>query len=179
MKELENLAKQCYCMLARFYRVFNSNLSPKLLSHSNLIPHRHISTFDRLVDNRQAASSVSSLVSSKPVRTLVMDRTGDDNFGLVLRGHSPVVVESVDPDGSAAKVGLRPGDRLLKLNGLDVSRCSHSRLVQLLQGSGSRPTLEVMQGPAPNEGKFLLQSANKSCRIMRIKMLHWKSLYLK
>ena len=42
------------------------------------------------------------------------------SFGFVLRGSSPVMIESVDPGGPADRAGLVPGDCMLKLNGLDV-----------------------------------------------------------
>lgn len=42
------------------------------------------------------------------------------SFGFVLRGHDPVYIESVVPGGPANRSGLRPGDAILKLNGLNV-----------------------------------------------------------
>ena len=41
-------------------------------------------------------------------------------FGFVLRGHHPVCVESVSPEGPAHKAGLQPGDQITAVNGVDV-----------------------------------------------------------
>ncbi len=48
-----------------------------------------------------------------------MDR-GGGGFGFTLSGNCPVFIRSVDPGGAASRMGLRPGDRILKLNGLDI-----------------------------------------------------------
>ena len=59
--------------------------------------------------------------------------------------------------GAAERSGLKPGDRIIKLNGLDVRKKSHDSLIQLLQGSGSAPTLVVETGPlVPSGGKILI-----------------------
>ncbi len=52
-----------------------------------------------------------------------MDR-GAGGFGFTLSGNCPVFIRSVDPGGVASTVGLLPGDRILKLNGLDI-RCEN------------------------------------------------------
>ncbi|KAK2185328.1 hypothetical protein NP493_240g05013 [Ridgeia piscesae] len=67
----------------------------------------------------------------------------DGSFGFVLRGHNPVRVESILPGGPADKARLSVGDAILGVNSVDVSKCSHSHLIQLLQSSGSSPTLKV------------------------------------
>ncbi len=45
---------------------------------------------------------------------------GGGGFGFTLSGNCPVFIRSVDPGGAASRMGLRPGDRILKLNGLDI-----------------------------------------------------------
>uniref|UniRef100_A0A8B9P334 Grid2 interacting protein n=1 Tax=Apteryx owenii TaxID=8824 RepID=A0A8B9P334_APTOW len=44
------------------------------------------------------------------------------------------------------KAALKPGDRILFLNGLDMRNCSHDKVVSMLQGSGAMPTLVVEEG---------------------------------
>ena len=44
----------------------------------------------------------------------------DGNFGFVIKGNNPVSVETVDPGGPTDKAGIKPGDVLLTLNGIDV-----------------------------------------------------------
>ena len=63
------------------------------------------------------------------------------------------MIESVDPGGPAEKAGLRPGDHIIRLNGLDVRKKSHDELILLLKGSGSAPTIAVESGqPMPSSG---------------------------
>uniref|UniRef100_A0A3Q3K055 Glutamate receptor, ionotropic, delta 2 (Grid2) interacting protein, a n=1 Tax=Monopterus albus TaxID=43700 RepID=A0A3Q3K055_MONAL len=76
-------------------------------------------------------------------------RKGKKSFGFTLRGHAPVSVDSVIPGNSPAEeYGLKPGDRILFLNGLDMRNCSHEKVVSMLQGSGANPTLVVEEGPS-------------------------------
>ncbi|PKU33883.1 delphilin [Limosa lapponica baueri] len=46
---------------------------------------------------------------------------GNRSFGFTLRGHAPVWIESVLPGSPAEKAALKAGDRILFLNGLDMS----------------------------------------------------------
>uniref|UniRef100_A0A3B4GQ50 Delphilin-like n=1 Tax=Pundamilia nyererei TaxID=303518 RepID=A0A3B4GQ50_9CICH len=72
---------------------------------------------------------------------------GNMSFGFTLRGHAPVWIDSVIPGSPADKAGLKPGDRILFLNGLDMRTSSHEKVVSMLQGSGAMPTLVVEDGP--------------------------------
>ncbi|XP_016139635.1 delphilin-like isoform X2 [Sinocyclocheilus grahami] len=72
---------------------------------------------------------------------------GKKSFGFTLRGHAPVWIDSVMPGSPAEACGLKPGDRILFLNGLDMRNCSHEKVVSMLQGSGAMPTLVVEEGP--------------------------------
>uniref|UniRef100_A0A8C1YN48 Glutamate receptor, ionotropic, delta 2 (Grid2) interacting protein, b n=1 Tax=Cyprinus carpio TaxID=7962 RepID=A0A8C1YN48_CYPCA len=72
---------------------------------------------------------------------------GKKSFGFTLRGHAPVWIDSVMPGSPAEACGLKPGDRLLFINGLDMRNCSHEKVVSMLQGSGAMPSLVVEEGP--------------------------------
>ncbi|XP_016397924.1 delphilin-like [Sinocyclocheilus rhinocerous] len=72
---------------------------------------------------------------------------GKKSFGFTLRGHAPVWIDSVMPGSPAEACDLKPGDRILFLNGLDMRNCSHEKVVSMLQGSGAMPTLVVEEGP--------------------------------
>ena len=41
-------------------------------------------------------------------------------FGFTLSGNAPVFIRGVDPGGAAEGAGLRAGDHLLELNGLNI-----------------------------------------------------------
>uniref|UniRef100_A0A3Q0R064 Glutamate receptor, ionotropic, delta 2 (Grid2) interacting protein, b n=1 Tax=Amphilophus citrinellus TaxID=61819 RepID=A0A3Q0R064_AMPCI len=85
-------------------------------------------------------------ISGMPV--IVRVYRGKKNFGFTLRGHAPVCIDAVIPDSPAEECGLKPGDRILFLNGLDMRNCSHEKVVSMLQGSGAVPTLLVEEGPS-------------------------------
>ncbi|XP_022095367.1 delphilin-like isoform X2 [Acanthaster planci] len=107
------------------------------------VPPKHRARFDYLV-------SKDPPVSGR--RVVQIDRSSG-SFGFMLVGHSPVMIESVDPGGPAEKAGLHAGDRIIRLNGLDVRKKSHDELILLLKGSGSAPTIAVESGPPmPSSG---------------------------
>ncbi|XP_061605353.1 delphilin isoform X3 [Phyllopteryx taeniolatus] len=90
-----------------------------------------------------AGHSGGSATSCRTVRVC----KGNMSFGFTLRGHAPVWIDSVIPGSAADKAGLKPGDRILFLNGLDMRTSSHEKVVSMLQGSGAMPTLVVEDGP--------------------------------
>nr|XP_043869656.1 delphilin [Solea senegalensis] len=101
-------------------------------------------------DSRGARKSVSGVPPHPPIgpnQRIVRVYRGKKSFGFTLRGHAPVCIDSVISDSPAEECGLKPGDRILFLNGLDMRNCSHEKVVSMLQGSGAMPTLVVEEGP--------------------------------
>uniref|UniRef100_A0A914YLS5 PDZ domain-containing protein n=1 Tax=Panagrolaimus superbus TaxID=310955 RepID=A0A914YLS5_9BILA len=92
-------------------------------------------------------------------RILVIPR-GPKGFGFILRGAKHVdsevefeptplcpalqFFEGVDMSGMAMKAGLRPGDFLLEINGVDVRCASHEQVVHLIHQSDDTITLKVI-----------------------------------
>ncbi|VDM56367.1 unnamed protein product [Angiostrongylus costaricensis] len=92
-------------------------------------------------------------------RILVIPR-GPKGFGFILRGAkhvnsslnfeptllSPALqfFEGVDMSGMAMRAGLRPGDYLLEIDGIDVRTASHEQVVHLIQKAGTTITLKVI-----------------------------------
>ncbi|NXP72313.1 GRD2I protein, partial [Ramphastos sulfuratus] len=95
---------------------------------------------------RKTTSLITSNVPTGAARRTVRVYKGNRSFGFTLRGHAPVWIESVLPGSPAEKAALKPGDRILFLNGLDMRNCSHDKVVSMLQGSGAMPTLVVEEG---------------------------------
>ncbi|XP_034425679.1 delphilin isoform X3 [Hippoglossus hippoglossus] len=99
--------------------------------------------------DRGMRKSVSGIPAHPPIgpnQRIVRVYRGKKNFGFTLRGHAPVCLDSVIPDSPAEECGLKTGDRILFLNGLDMRNCSHEKVVSMLQGSGAMPTLVVEEG---------------------------------
>ncbi|CAK5084462.1 unnamed protein product [Meloidogyne enterolobii] len=93
-------------------------------------------------------------------RILVIPR-GPKGFGFILRGaryadsmqldFRPTLTipalqffEGVDMQGMAMRAGLRPGDFLLEINGVDVRAASHEQVVELIHQCGDTITLKVV-----------------------------------
>ncbi|KAA8581811.1 hypothetical protein FQN60_003392 [Etheostoma spectabile] len=101
--------------------------------------------------DRGLRKSVSGIPAHPPIgpnQRIIRVYRGKKNFGFTLRGHAPVCIDSVIPDSPAEECGLKIGDRILFLNGLDMRNCSHEKVVSMLQGSGAMPTLVVEEGPS-------------------------------
>lgn len=45
---------------------------------------------------------------------------GHGEFGFTLSGNAPVFIRSVDKGGAAERAGLRMGDQILQLNGVNI-----------------------------------------------------------
>ncbi|RUS73708.1 hypothetical protein EGW08_018514 [Elysia chlorotica] len=99
-------------------------------------------------DDHMTSKAFDDHMTSKALIQIVRE---SDSFGFVVKSCSPALIASVDVGGPAHRAGLEDGDVLLKLNGLDVRRTPHDRLVQLLQESGSAPILEVWRGPGEQD----------------------------
>ncbi|XP_039279782.1 protein scribble homolog isoform X7 [Nilaparvata lugens] len=76
---------------------------------------------------------------------------GTDHSCIPFGGANPgIFVSHVVPGGIAANSGkLRMGDRILKVNGQDISKCSHQDAVMALLTSGDEIVLNVQHDPLP------------------------------
>ncbi|XP_022598084.1 delphilin [Seriola dumerili] len=134
--------------------------------------------------DRGVRKSVSGVPAHPPIgpnQRIVRVYRGKKNFGFTLRGHAPVCIDSVIPDSPAEECGLKPGDRILFLNGLDMRNCSHEKVVSMLQGSGAMPTLVVEEGPSdyssdqtdPEESPGLAPATLPRSRSPALSSLQW------
>uniref|UniRef100_A0AC35G2R1 PDZ domain-containing protein n=1 Tax=Panagrolaimus sp. PS1159 TaxID=55785 RepID=A0AC35G2R1_9BILA len=57
-----------------------------------------------------------------------------------------VRVEQIDPRSIAESSGLRAGDRILSVNGVDVTRCTKSQCLSLFSKAASQVSLTVFPG---------------------------------
>lgn len=65
-------------------------------------------------------------------------------FGFTCRGSKPVFFNVVDQGGLAESQGLRAGDHILKINGVDTIRMTHKQVVELIVKSGESVQLSVI-----------------------------------
>ncbi|XP_076615892.1 delphilin isoform X2 [Chaetodon auriga] len=134
--------------------------------------------------DRGLRKSISGLPAHPPIgpnQRIVRVYRGKKHFGFTLRGHAPVCIDSVIPDSPAEECGLKTGDRILFLNGLDMRNCSHEKVVSMLQGSGAMPTLVVEEGPSdfssdqtdPEESPNLAPTTLPRSRSPALSSLQW------
>ncbi|XP_055952700.1 SH3 and multiple ankyrin repeat domains protein 2-like isoform X1 [Argiope bruennichi] len=92
-------------------------------------------------------------------RTVILHK-GKKGFGFILRGAkatSPLMerqptefwpslqyLDDVDKGGVAEMAGLKKGDFLLEINGVDVSQASHERVVAIIRQSGDLVSMTVV-----------------------------------
>ncbi|XP_023668467.2 glutamate receptor-interacting protein 1-like isoform X3 [Paramormyrops kingsleyae] len=97
-----------------------------------------------------------------------------NTFGFVVRGGThedrsksrPVVITNIRPGGPADREGtVRPGDRLLSVDGIRLQGCSHAEALSILKQCGQEATLlveydvSVMDSIASASGPLLVEVA--------------------
>ncbi|KAK0168904.1 hypothetical protein PV327_002662 [Microctonus hyperodae] len=80
-----------------------------------------------------------------PIATLVVYKD-DAGYGMKVSGDNPVYVQSVKEGGAAARAGLHAGDKIIKVNGVNVMQSTHTEVVQLIKSS-TQVVLTVQQKP--------------------------------
>ncbi|KYN02866.1 Rho guanine nucleotide exchange factor 12 [Cyphomyrmex costatus] len=74
-------------------------------------------------------------IEPAPIATLVVYKD-DAGFGMKVSGDNPVYVQSVKEGGAAARAGLHAGDKIIKVNGVNVMQSTHTDVVQLIKYPG-------------------------------------------
>uniref|UniRef100_A0A8U7MC42 Uncharacterized protein n=1 Tax=Corvus moneduloides TaxID=1196302 RepID=A0A8U7MC42_CORMO len=104
-------------------------------------------------------------------KTAVLQKREHEGFGFVLRGakaETPIeeftptpafpalqYLESVDVEGVAWRAGLRTGDFLIEVNGVNVVKVGHKQVVALIRQGGNHLLMKVVsvsRKPEPEEG---------------------------
>ncbi|KAF7391262.1 hypothetical protein HZH66_009742 [Vespula vulgaris] len=67
-----------------------------------------------------------------PVTTLYVCKD-EAGFGMKVSGDNPVYVQSVKEGGAAARAGLHAGDKIIKVNGVNVMQSTHTDVVKLIK----------------------------------------------
>lgn len=68
------------------------------------------------------------------VRTVEISR-GHNGFGFTISGQQPCILSCIVADSPADAAGLRAGDFLISVNGMNVSKLPHDAVVQLIGNS--------------------------------------------
>lgn len=119
----------------------------KLLKHIEpFIPEHQKDIFKPLLKKKKLYKDCKHLayIPNKPTQKLKFRiLRGDNPYGFVIKGSSPVHVEWLNPGGPADLAGLLPGDFIVAVNELDSRNFNHDQVMKLLQFCGPVPTIDV------------------------------------
>ncbi|XP_063167334.1 Na(+)/H(+) exchange regulatory cofactor NHE-RF4 isoform X2 [Candoia aspera] len=92
------------------------------------------------------------------LRFCFLKKEGSENLGFWLRqeagGKSPMV-QKVTPGGLAYRRGLRVGDRILEVNGVNIEGMEYLRVIWKIKSSAKQVLLTVLEGNAYEVAKAL------------------------
>ncbi|KAI6235154.1 hypothetical protein M3Y95_00021200 [Aphelenchoides besseyi] len=99
------------------------------------------------IGNQSRLHSHNSCESSpRLVERCVVVAKQQDGYGLLVTGEHPVYVESVKPEGAAARAGVRQGDQIVKINGMPVSSSNHYEVLRMIS-AGPNVCLTLLGEP--------------------------------
>lgn len=68
-------------------------------------------------------------------RNVEVERGAAGSFGITISGQKPCILSSIAKNSPADLAGLRAGDFLISINGLNVSKLQHEIIVQLINNA--------------------------------------------
>ena len=136
---------------------FDKMAHPPLSQQATLPRHARTTTQGGGAGGRQGGSSRRQEREPAQVRQVTLIRTvGQSTLGFSICGGREngmgVFVSSVDPGSLAERSGLRVGDRLLDVNGMNFEHVAHSTAVKVLKSPG-RVVLVVRPSKRPAGGR--------------------------
>lgn len=89
--------------------------------------------------------------------------TKNDNveYGFQLRGDAPVIISYVDMNSLADLGGIKEGDFIVEINGVDVKWCTHSQVAKLIQESSVSLELKIITPMDRNYLKPMTSTSSK------------------
>ncbi|XP_077451866.1 SH3 and multiple ankyrin repeat domains protein 3 isoform X4 [Stigmatopora argus] len=143
-------------------------LDPRLESREDrtkrLFRHYTVGSYDNFTSYRKMCfrSTTSGFLRDYIIeeKNAVLQKKENEGFGFVLRGakaETPIeeftptpafpalqYLESVDVEGVAWRAGLRTGDFLIEVNGVNVVKVGHKQVVSLIRQGGNRLLMKVV-----------------------------------
>lgn len=74
-----------------------------------------------------------------------VERGAAGSFGITISGSKPCILSSISPRSPAEVAGLRAGDFLISINGLNVSKLPHEIIVQLINNASSKIWISIAE----------------------------------
>ncbi|KAL7064719.1 hypothetical protein AAHC03_05556 [Spirometra sp. Aus1] len=88
-------------------------------------------------EGHRADVATETSVPSSPVYFRTIVRRDHAGYGLTVCGTNPVTVRSIREGGTAERAGLRPGDEIIKVNGLNVEEMEHQDVVDRIRAKST------------------------------------------
>ncbi|KAL0970365.1 hypothetical protein UPYG_G00241010 [Umbra pygmaea] len=104
----------------------------------------------RMPRQNEGARRCLDLTSSHEVRGVKVVR-GRVGYGFTLAGQGPCLLSGILEGSPADRVGLKQGDRIVSVNGTDVTQASHESVVQLIGTCNGPLQLMVLVGNRPQK----------------------------
>ncbi|XP_034735765.1 SH3 and multiple ankyrin repeat domains protein 3 isoform X4 [Etheostoma cragini] len=150
-------------------RQFDPRLETREDRTKRLFRHYTVGSYDNFTSYRKVyygspgSSSRNSVFPCDYIieeKNAVLQKKENEGFGFVLRGakaETPIeeftptpafpalqYLESVDVEGVAWRAGLRTGDFLIEVNGVNVVKVGHKQVVSLIRQGGNRLLMKVV-----------------------------------
>lgn len=81
-------------------------------------------------------------------------------YGFVLVGNAPVYIQSLEAGAPAERAGVRIGDRIMGVNGVNVASCKHTQVISLIRKA--RPPVRLVLVSAPLLAAAAKQTVGRS-----------------
>ncbi|KAF4119091.1 hypothetical protein G5714_001142 [Onychostoma macrolepis] len=140
-----------------------SRHTPVQTDHHRATPSPPVSTSPTLKDGRESPApkktpalvTLVNMINKKPGKKMKIDlKKGTEGLGFTvvtrdssLHGPGPIMVKSILPRGAAVKDGrLKSGDRILEVNGVDITGRTQEELVAMLRSTKLGETVSLVVG---------------------------------
>uniref|UniRef100_A0A671MAG7 Partitioning defective 3 homolog B-like n=1 Tax=Sinocyclocheilus anshuiensis TaxID=1608454 RepID=A0A671MAG7_9TELE len=137
--------------------------TPIETDHRRATPSPPVSTSPTLKDRSEspapkktpALATLVNMINKKPGKKMKIDlKKGTEGLGFTvvtrdssLHGPGPIMVKSILPRGAAVKDGrLKSGDRILEVNGVDITGRTQEELVAMLRSTKLGETVSLVVG---------------------------------
>lgn len=78
-------------------------------------------------------------------RNVEVERGAAGSFGITISGQKPCILSSIAENSPAHLAGLRAGDFLISINGLNVSKLQHEIIVQLINNANPKIWMSIAE----------------------------------
>jgi S1-C subfamily serine protease len=95
---------------------------------------------------RSSTKVPPSLIVLSRLRSVTLNKGRSNNFGLTFRGDAPVFIRSVEFASQARKAGLRSGDLVMEVDGVNVRYCSKYEVLELFRNGEKEMSIVVVSG---------------------------------